>query len=544
MMLKKLNRKGLLIFILILIMSGCSLISRIPLNQRDESQDLTFTAVSGTIDNSIGFIGNVAYNQSSQLTWKAEGVIGEVYVKLGDSVKKGDVLAELEVDSMRSAVILAEKTLIEAQETLQDVMESKTAKMNALSTLTVNEISLKSTKQAQESLYYPRADQLTIELAYDAYMLSVERFNYAKADYDSVKNTKGWEDLARQTYYESYLTSYNSMIEAYDNWMWTKGQPSDTDLAVAQGAVTVAQQAYDDALKEYQTYERMPRQEDVHEAEIAVSNAENAFNKRKIIASMDGTVTSVQAEAGQYVKQGDSAFGIDDKSKVLVPLQVSEIDIHQIFIGQNARIVLDAVQEKTYSGVIRDISDLGEEKNSAVTFESLVEITDPDQQIKAGMTAEVQILLKKKENAVLIPINAVSAANGKNTVSVSSDGGWKTVNVTTGITTDLLAEITDGISVGDVVKVPEINSKIYAYLGIMPQESDPKQDGLIGAEIPFIQKTGETEKSVEQKTDDLSGRFDQNEMAPTAGSGDIPSFPPSGLKNEDMIKRTPASTLE
>jgi hypothetical protein len=53
------------------------------------------------------------------------------------------------------------------------------------------------------------------------------------------------------------------MIEAYENWVWTKGPATVTELAVAQGAVAVAQQAYDEALKEYQTYESMPRQKDI-----------------------------------------------------------------------------------------------------------------------------------------------------------------------------------------------------------------------------------------------------------------------------------------
>jgi HlyD family secretion protein len=465
---KKQNRKILSILILIFITSGCALLSNLQKSKNAETQELTFTAVTGKIDRSIDFIGNVKFNQSAQLTWKTDGVIGKVLVKLGDSVKKGDVLAELETDSMKSAVILAEKTLIDAQEALSDVIETKTSKMNAYSTLTVNEISLKSTKQAQEALYYPRADQLTIEMAYDAYMLAVENFNYAKADYDSVKNSKGWEDQARQTYYESYLSTYNAMIEAYENWVWTKGQPTDTELAVAQGAVAVAQQAYDEALKEYQTYESMPRQKDIQEAEINVTNAENVYNKRNIIASFDGTVTSSQAEVGHYVEAGTVAFGIDDMTSIFIPLQISEIDIHKLFVGQKVNISLDAVPDKTYSGIISKISDLGEESDSIVTFETLVEITDPDANIKAGMTAETEIILEEKENVVLIPTNAVSQKDGKSYVTVSSENGWNSVEVSTGIRSNLLIEITSGISEGDVVKVPSIDSRIYTELGIQP----------------------------------------------------------------------------
>lgn len=466
---KKRKRIFSSILILSMIVSGCSLLAQFQSDQNTETQELTFAAVKGTIDSSIDIIGNVEYNQSASLSWKTAGVIRQVNVKLGDTVKKGDILAELETDSLSSSVILAEKTLIEAREALTDVMESTTSKMTAYSTLTVNEISLKSTKQAQEALYYPRADQLTIEMAYDKYMLAVEKFNYAKADYDSVKDQKGWEDAARQTYYESYKSTYDSMIEAYENWIWTKGEPTDTELAVAQGAVQVAQQAYDKALTEYQTYETLPRQEDLQEAEINLTNAENSYNKRNILATFDGTVTSIEAEVGHYVTSGAFAFQIDDMSRIFIPVAISEIDIQKVFTGQKVTVSLDAVTDKTYSGTVYKISDLGEGSNSRVTFETMLEINDPDEFIKAGMTAEAEIVQEEKENVILVPLNAVNTMDGKTYVTISSDGENRQAEVGVGLTTDLLAEITSGVSEGDLIVVPSIDTQLYTELGIQPE---------------------------------------------------------------------------
>ncbi|MHC1772733.1 MAG: efflux RND transporter periplasmic adaptor subunit [Flexilinea sp.] len=456
------------ILIMSMMVGGCSLLTQFQSDQNTETQELTFAAVKGTINSSIDIIGNVEYNQSASLSWKTDGVISQVNVKLGDTVKKGDILAVLETDSLNSSVILAEKTLIEAQEALTDVMESTTAKMTTFSTLTVNEISLKSTKQAQEALYYPRADQLTIDMAYDEYMLTVEKFNYAKADYDSVKDQKGWEDAARQTYYESYKSTYDSMIEAYENWIWTKGEPTDTELAVAQGAVQVAQQAYDEALAEYQTYETLPRQKDVQEAEINLTNAENSYNKRNIIATFDGTVTAVDAEVGHYVTSDTAAFQIDDMSRIFIPVDISEIDIQKVFSGQKVTVSLDAVTDKTYSGTVNKISDLGEGSNSRVTFETMVELTDPDESVKAGMTAEAEIVLEENENVLLVPLNAINTISGKTYVTISSDDGNRQIEVGVGMTTDLLAEITSGVTEGDLIVVPSIDTQLYTELGIQP----------------------------------------------------------------------------
>ncbi len=468
MVIRKYKGIFLTIFLLSMMIGGCSVLAQFQSRQTSEVQELTFAAVKGSIHASVDMIGYVEYNQSGTLAWKTNGVISQVNVQLGDTVKKGDILAELETDSLSSAVILAEKTLIEAQDNLTEVMESSTAKVTALSTLTANETALQATKQAQESLYYPRADQLTIEMAYDEYMLALQNFNYAKADYDSVRNQKGWEDAARQTYFESYSSTYSTMITAYENWVWTKGEPTDTELAVAQGAVMVAQQAYDDALETYESYETLPRQKDLQAAEISLTNAENSYNKRNVLATFSGTVTSISAESGHYVTSGTEAFQVDDMSRILIPVDVSEIDIHKIYTGQRVIISLDAITDKTYSGVISKISELGEGSGTTVTFETIIEITDADEAIKAGMTAAVEIILEEKSDVVLIPLNAITTAGEKSTVTVQNTGGNRQVEVQIGLTTNLLAEITSGLAEGDLIVVPSIDNQVYTELGISP----------------------------------------------------------------------------
>lgn len=94
-------------------------------------QQLTIPVVRGNIDATMNFIGNVKYSRSATLTWKTAGVVETVYVKPGDEVKQGDILAELATDSLDSSVILAEKTMIEQEENLEDVRESTNAKMQA-----------------------------------------------------------------------------------------------------------------------------------------------------------------------------------------------------------------------------------------------------------------------------------------------------------------------------------------------------------------------------------------------------------------------------
>ena len=110
----------LLLFMLILFPASCG---RIPgsMNQnaaQNAAQDREYLVpvTRGDIAATTSFVGNLQYSQSSSLTWKTAGVIGSVNVKVGDHVKKGDILAVLETESLSSSVILSEKTMIEQQE--------------------------------------------------------------------------------------------------------------------------------------------------------------------------------------------------------------------------------------------------------------------------------------------------------------------------------------------------------------------------------------------------------------------------------------------
>lgn len=343
---------------IIQIINGGLIISMLMLcacqtQQTDKTvSEIVIPVVRGTIDSSVDMVGYVQYNQSVELNWKTAGVIEAVNVSVGDTVKKGDILANLEVTSLDSSVILAEKTMIDAQNSLEDVKDSTTDRMTAYQTLNTKESALQTAKLEQEAQYYPRADQQTLEWAWDDYALANLEFNYAKQDYDlAVENNYSWDSggypyetqrldrrtgtiktvvmdadkdtSARERLFNSYVSTYNTLVDTYETFIYENGVPTDTEFAVAEGNVQVAQQDYDAALKEYLTYDTMPREKDVMTAEINLISAENSYNKRNILASFDGTVTSVSAQEGHYVEKGDSAIRIDDISRMFIPIDVS-----------------------------------------------------------------------------------------------------------------------------------------------------------------------------------------------------------------------------
>ena len=478
-MMINLKKRAILLFtVLALSLSGCSAINLFGKGS-DEAASGTLQGVAvtrGNISSTINLVGNIAYAQSSELTWQTSGVIENVYSSIGETVNQGDILAELSEDSLSASVLISSKNLIDAQDALTDVMASTTAKIQALTTLTDSEISLKATQQAQEALYYPRGSTLDIEMAYDSYQLAIQNYDYAKEDYRVVLDSyKGWDDAARTTYFESYQTAYDNLISTYEDWTYLSGAPDDVELAAAQGAVLSAQKTYADALNDYSSYQSMPRSEDVNSATSTLRTAEDAYDKRYIKATFTGTLTAVYAESGMYVESKDAAFHLDDMSRYFITLNPSEIDISQIYSGQLATVSLDAIPGKVYSGKIIQVAGTGTTEQNNVVFGTKLEITDPDDSIKAGMTAEVIIQLKEKNDVLLVPLSAVTEVNGTKIVQKINGTEKIDIEVTTGLTSGNLIEVAaNDLAEGDLVIVSDsdLQSSQVTPSGNMPESQN------------------------------------------------------------------------
>ena len=462
-----------------------------------QAQELLVPVVRGSISSALSYVGNLKYNQSADLTWKTKGVVEKVYVKLGDQVKKGDTLAVLATDSLDSSVILAEKTMIEQQEKLEDVLDSASDKMQAYVNLNDKERALIQAKLEQEALYYPRATREEMELAWDKYALANLNFNYAKQDYDYLvsKNEpfEGYEEgriirfgrmkfkigedsrSGRERKFEDYVNTYNELVKAYETYVWTSGKPSATDYAVAEGNVEVAQMEYDKALEEYLSYENLPREKDVHAVEVSLNTAEMLFNRRFIKAQFDGIVTSLNAVEGSYVTRGTNALHLDDKSRIFIPFSIPELDVSIVKTGSEVDVTLDALNGKTFKGRIFTISDASIESGNTSAFNALVEIEDPDERMLAGMTAEVSMKVNEKKNVLLIPNTALNYQDGKTFVTVQNGTERQIVEIQLGLVSGDISEVVSGnLKEGEKLVVKDVSPAVLTLLGLDPKNIYPE----------------------------------------------------------------------
>lgn len=462
----------LLLTVLILMGAGCS---RSSVETAPEIR--TLPASIGSIRKSITFVGNVTSGQTSTLAWGTEGVISEVNVKIGDTVSEGQVLAVLAQDSLSAAVLNAEIPLLSAQEELDEVLASETPKAQAYKELKDREAALENAEKYQESLKYPHA--VSSDIAYWAEQERIYREYYeeARASLDDAVSWKHSTDESELNLYEArrkaMLNALNSYAEVYNNYLYYSGTASENEIAQAAADVDTAQAEYEKAVKNFRTYQvSYPREKDIAAAQLKLENAKNTFNRRSIVADINGTITSIGAREGDYVTRGSAAFRLDNTDHLYIPMNIPEIDILSIQNGMKARIVLDANTGKTYDGIVTTISASGDDSGSRVTFETMVEILEPDDKVRIGMTAEVDLLLGEAENVLLVPANAVFNDGGTDYVSVSDGSSSYDIPVTVGMVTETVAEITGGfLKEGDRVLVPSVDNSILKDMGLSDTEN-------------------------------------------------------------------------
>jgi HlyD family secretion protein len=115
-------------------------------------------------------------------------------------------------------------------------------------------------------------------------------------------------------------------------------------------------------------------------------------------------------------------------------------------------LTFDAVTGKTYQGKVTEVSSVGMDNGSGVDFEVTLRILEPDDQVRPGMTAAVNIIVSEIKNVLVIPSRVIRLKDGQRIVYVLVDGQLKETKIEVGSSSDTQTEITGGdLKEGDVV---------------------------------------------------------------------------------------------
>jgi HlyD family secretion protein len=408
----------------------------------------TEAAATGSLTAQVGATGTVRANQSATLTFQTAGTVDTVSAGMGDEVTRDEILATLGRTSLSANIILAQADLVAAQRALEDVLASNTAKAQAELALANAEDALKNAqyrRTVQQQGY--RASPETIRAAEAKLLLANDEVDHYRAFYDRASGDSN-KALALVNLHAAEQRRDTALRELN----WYKGKPTENDQAILDGEVAVAEATLEDARRAYERVKDGPNKDDVAAAQARVDAARASLELAQISAPFAGTITYVDVKPGDQVAPGTVAFGLADLSRLLVDVEVSEVDIDRVAVGQDATLTFDAIQDKTYQGKVTEVGQVGASVQGVVNFEVEVEILNPDDSIRPGMTAAVNVVVTQLENVLLVPNRAVRVQDGKRVVYVMRGGQLAQVEITLGASSDTYSQVLEGdLKAGDLI---------------------------------------------------------------------------------------------
>jgi len=365
----------------------------------------TATIERGDLTATVGATGTVRARQTATLVWQTTGTVDKVNVNIGDEVEAEEVLASISKTSLPQNIIMAEAELVSANQALEEVLDSDTARAQAW-------IALRAAEDAYEKAYDYR-----------------EFLNYP------VRKTR--VDLVKQ------VTPYG--VVDVPKTKTYKVNATEEEIAKAEADLDLKEAQYEDAKRAYNRIAEGPNQDDLVAAQARVDAAQATLDLARLTAPFAGTVTEAFPLPGDQVSAGTVAFRLDNLSSLLVDVELSEVDINTVSVGQPVTLTFDAILGTEYSGQVIKVSQAGTVVNGVVNFTVTVELTDVDEFVKPGMTAAVNIVVKEINDAVLVPNRAVRLVDGDRVVFLMSETGQpEKVEIRLGSSSDTMSVVVGG----------------------------------------------------------------------------------------------------
>lgn len=367
------------------------LISGPLLGGNKQSQITTDTVKKATIIDTVSESGNI---QSNQLTVYSvsDGVIEELYVENGQTVQKGDKLFKV-----KSTASDQEKA--EAWASYQSAVSSE-----------------KTTEQSKQS------NDVTMWQKQQAYLTSQQKVK------DMEDNLDDYTDLERQTIYSAQVQTQKDFAAAEQKY-------KESDISI-----TSAKAQLNSAWIKYQV------------TQDAVVTAQVSGVIANLSYSVGDQVTASMNTSSNTDTTASSVLVIGTETENVVKIQINEVDVNKVKVGQEATVTISAIKDKTFKGEVTRVDDYGTDTSGVITYNVFVKVTNPDEQIRPLMSAVIVIQTTRHENALVVPNSAVKPYKGGKAVQVrdtSKPGNQlKYVQVKTGIKNTSQTEILEGVTEG------------------------------------------------------------------------------------------------
>ncbi len=354
----------------------------------------TGKAETGTLVVSVSGSGQVSTANNGTVSTLATGVVSKLYVKDGDEVKAGDKLAEVELD-------------LQGQQNANQALSSYQSAKNNL-------------ESAKANMFSMQASMFT---DWDKFMQIAQNSTY--------QNEDGTPNHINRSLPEFHI--------ANDNWL-----ASEAKYKNQQSVVTQAQTALSAAWSSYQQTSPV--------IYAPISGTVTGFSLQEGSVIVASTNTSNSAQSATKIAS------IKTKALPMVSVNLTEIDVPKVSIGDKATITFDAFSDKTFTGKVISIDTAGTTSSGVTTYPTVIRLDTESEGILPSMAASANIITDTKHDVLIVPSSSIKTLDGGFYVLVMKNGKTQQVTVETGASSDTQTEIVTGLKEGDEVVTATINT--------------------------------------------------------------------------------------
>lgn len=395
----------------------------------------------GTLVATVSTAGNVSAPEDATMAFQASGRVAKVNVQVGDKVKAGQVLMELDTADLQLALKTTQVNLASAQANYD---QTRSNLQIAVKTAQANLASAQASYDATKLKYQQNPNQLIVAKT------ALDKATVALQQAQSAYNAIAWRGdigmTSQAAALQSATSDYNSALA---NYQITASGINDTSLRTAQASLDNAQAGLDQAQHNLDTSLRVS-QSNLDNAQVAVDQAQRNLDKAKLVAPFDGYVSAVNYSTGDTAGSS-TAVVITDLSQLQVKVMVAEVDMSKLQVGDTAEMTLDALPGKTYTAKVLAIDPVGTITQGVVNYPVIVAVTNADAAVKPGMTANLQIAVDQRQNVLMIPNRAVRTMGNQKIATVLYKSQTIQVPIGIGLINDQYSEVTEGLQEGDQV---------------------------------------------------------------------------------------------
>ncbi len=440
-----------IICIVLVVVVGGGIFYKLKFSKPKTTQaKVKYTTLEKTkIETTISSSGAIKSGQGTNIYSNLEYNVASINVKVGDKVKKGDVLATIDTSEL-------EEQIAEGQQTL-DANKAK------------NAASLAQAQKNYDNARYLYDNNLNTDI-----VNAQTNLNKAKLTLDN--DTKVYE-------YDKVMLQNGNMSQ-HD--VDTAGTTVDNDQKAynqAQVAVEAAQVSAEKEIENDKTaLDSAQAAANDQTSELALEDKKKKLQDAQVVATVDGTITNVNCTVG--VEAAGALFVIQDLSNLIVDADVDETDINQIAVGQKAELSTDASGSEVIQGAVTiaepvstaasqstsysnsssgsssssskssSSSSSSDSTSSDVTFKVEIQLSGQSDKVKVGMNSTIKIITNEKDDVYSVPYGAVVTQKGQNFVYAAVKQGnqyvVKEIPVTKGLESDTNvaidgADLTDGM---------------------------------------------------------------------------------------------------